>query len=340
MRVITVSKEEAGRRADKFLMKYLIRAPRPFVYKTLRKKNLKINGEVAHGGEVLSAGDVINLYLSEDTINNFAKGGERAKKTLTKNNPAALKIIYEDENILICDKPAGLLSQPAVSLGEDSLVVRIAGHMKKNGEYDPEKNFTFAPAIINRLDRNTSGLVLAAKNLIAARAAAKLLRERKITRTYLAIVAGEVKRAGRLEDGYIKDEKSNTGVVANDSRAKDVIITEYKPLSVSQGGATSVIEVNLITGKSHQIRAHMKDAGHPVVGDPKYGEKKINERARKDFNIRRQMLHAWKLTFDFGGDGSDDGSPLLYLSGKTFRAEPPEDMRALTAPRTRRSPSR
>ena len=328
MRELTVSNEESGRRADKYLLKYLICAPRSFVYKTLRKKNVKLNGRPASGDEILAPGDIIKLYLSDDTIEKFSSGHEHATPLAAKIY-GPLAVVYEDENILICDKPAGLLSQPAGFFDGDSLAGRVAGYLA-GGEYDPEKKSTFAPALSHRLDRNTSGLVVAAKNLPASQAAAKMIRERKIEKIYLAAVAGKVIRAERLEDFYYKDERSNTGVIVKKTGDKiapphtgrlDTVVTEYKPLL--PGDLFSVIEARLVTGKSHQIRAHMKSAGHPVVGDVKYGDKNLNGWAQKKFGVRRQMLHAWKLKF------VDCEEPLSYLNGREFTAEPPDDLQKL-----------
>jgi len=325
-----------------FTSRYLNAAPKSFIYKTLRKKGVRVNGTNAAGNEILSEGDVINLYLSDETIDKFTDEKRFAEPGAGVKSALPITIVYEDKNILICDKPAGLLSQPAGFFNEESMVVRINGYLKT--EYK-----TFTPALINRLDRNTSGLVVAAKNLGAAQAAAGLIRTRDIERVYIAAVAGRVTEAGRLEDYYFKDGEKNIGAVVksglysggigpnigmnkngglikkfgakHNAEKIEKIITEYKPLNIVND--YTIVEINLITGKSHQIRAHMKSAGHPLIGDVKYGEKIINERFLKKYGTDRQMLHAWRLRFNVSE------GPLKYLDGRGFTAALPEDIAKL-----------
>ena len=354
MKELTVSKEESGRRLDKYLLKYLSGAPRSFVYKTLRKKNVGLNGRNASGAEILAPGDRIKLFLSDGTIENFSpvKRGRDSESGPPGDRPAQkninpLSIIFEDENLLICDKPAGLLSQPAGLFDADTMIGRILGYLETKNEYGPDLK-TFTPALMNRLDRNTSGLVVAAKNLPAAQAASEMIRERRLDRIYLAVVAGRVERAGRLEDYYIKDTVNNIGMIVKNAdgrsdagnnirmnvtgadgrsradkslKAAELIVTEYAPLFA--GEDYSLVEARLVTGKSHQIRAHMQSAGHPVVGDIKYGDAAVNGRAYKKFGVKRQMLHAWKIVFNA------DRGPLKYLRGVALTAEPPGDFMRL-----------
>jgi len=303
LRTVAIAEEEAGRKLERYLFKYLNGAPKPLIYKLLRKKSFRVNGINATGNEMLNGGDILSIYLSDETLNKFA----------IKTNPNAsnipIEIIYEDENLIVCDKPAGLLTHPGPDGDNDTLINRVLGHAGHFGG-------TFSPVLCNRLDRNTSGAVVAAKNLKTARAVSEEFRERAADRIYLAIVKGEVTKPERLEDFYFKDAGSNIGMVTKHPAGKK-IITEYRPLH-SRGGY-SLIEVNLHTGKSHQIRVHLQNAGHPVLGDLKYGDKSVNTRLYNDHKISGMLLHAWKVRFN-GLNGE-----FSYLNGRAFTAGPPDN---------------
>jgi len=298
MREFIIKPTEAGGRADKFLFRYMPLAGKSFIYKMFRKKNITLNGAKAAGSEILKDGDKLTLYLSDETIEKFR---ETKKLPLTTNR---IDIIYEDENILILNKPAGLLTQP-VNKNEDSLTIRAAAYLNQD----------FQPACANRLDRNTSGLVMFGKNLKAVRDLNEAVKHRRVKKMYLAIVIGSVREPAVLKSRYEKDTIANIGRITNEG---DEIETRYTPLETASG--FSLLEVELITGKSHQIRLHLKNAGYPVLGDNKYGDVSANIAAEKRVGtaIKHQCLFAYKLIF------ATDGIPL-YLSGREFTAPPPRE---------------
>ncbi len=275
MRIIVVTDREAGQRLDKLLGKYLDLAGKGFIYKMIRKKNITLNGKKCDGSEKLSAGDEIKLFLAEETIEKFSKVPAR-----TRGN-VSLDILYEDDHILLINKPAGMLSQKAKE-GDESLVEYVTGYLLETGAVTPQGLRTFRPGICNRLDRNTSGLVVAGKSLAG-------LQIYKEGGPGLAPVATRYEPLG------------------------------YLPFGDRAGKGYTILKVTLITGRTHQIRAHLASIGHPLVGDPKYGDPQVNEDAKKRFGIRRQMLHAFEVEFPAIRE------PLAYLSGRRFKAPMPGD---------------
>ncbi|MFU0826559.1 MAG: Pseudouridine synthase [Lachnoclostridium sp.] len=310
MKIITVDKNEAGQRLDKLLMKYLNKAPKSFIYKMLRKKNITLNGKKASGSEKTQLNDEIKLFLSDETIQNFS---EAYKKVEVKYD---FTVVYEDADILLVNKPAGLLSQKA---GKDdiSLVEHIHSYLLNTNQIREEELNTFKPGICNRLDRNTSGLVAAGKTLAGLQVLSELFRERTLDKYYLCIVKGMIKE-GRQINGYLrKDEKSNKVSVTGDNReGGEPIRTEYKP--VQYNSRYTLLCVKLITGKTHQIRAHLSSIGHPVIGDSKYGNKEENQKFKKDFGLKYQLLHSYQIGFP------DLTGKFEYLSGKVFTAPLPD----------------
>lgn len=339
MKIISISKNNAGHRLDKLLLKYFDKGAKSFVYKMLRKKNITLNDCRAKGSEILSEGDIIKLWLSDETIEKFISKEEKAakeKKSLYSKAGGKsislknLKIIYEDADILILDKPAGLLSQKAGPT-DISLNDMLLAYIKEKEEGED----FYSPSICNRLDRNTSGLIICAKNYKAARTVNDLIKKREIKKYYLSIVQGDVLEKKSISAWLYKDEKSNTVIVRDKefSGAK-YIKTEYRP--VYRAGGMSLIMIHLITGRSHQIRAHLAFLGHPLVGDRKYAKSFIGEQRAKTLEntaekredtgkkrkispskIPHQLLHAFMIRIP------DTGGKLAMAEKKVFFAPLP-----------------
>lgn len=310
MKLITVHKQEEGQRLVKLLGAYLKEAPNSFFYKMLRKKNITLNGKKADGTEKLKCGDEIRLFLSDETYEKFA-GKVQPKE---KFPMAKLNIVYEDSNVIFINKPAGMLSQKSVP-SDVSLNEYLLGYLEKSGQWKQEESKAFRPSVCNRLDRNTSGLVICGKSMAGLQQMAALLKDRSLHKYYLCLVKGVMAESQHLEGYLLKDENSNqVKIFQKETEGAAHIITEYEPLYTD--GEATLLKVTLVTGKSHQIRAHLSSIGHPIIGDPKYGDRKVNAFFRETHGIKNQMLHAWKLTFP------ELAEPLDNLSEKSFEAEP------------------
>lgn len=310
MKLITVHKQEEGQRLVKLLGAYLKEAPNSFFYKMLRKKNITLNGKKADGTEKLKCGDEIRLFLSDETYEKFA-GKVQPKE---KFPMAKLNIVYEDSNVIFINKPAGMLSQKSVP-SDVSLNEYLLGYLEKSGQWKQEESKAFRPSVCNRLDRNTSGMVICGKSMAGLQQMAALLKDRSLHKYYLCLVKGIMTESQHLEGYLLKDENSNqVKIFQKETEGAAHIITEYEPLYTE--GETTLLKVILVTGKSHQIRAHLSSIGHPIIGDPKYGDRKVNAFFRETHGIKNQMLHAWKLTFP------ELAEPLDNLSEKSFEAEP------------------
>lgn len=310
MQSLIVSNNEAGQRLDKLLTKYLNLAGKSFLYKMMRKKNITLNGKKCDGSEKLLSGDEIKLFLSDETISKFS---EVKIPDVKKIN---LDIIYEDEHILLVNKPSGMLSQKAKDTDE-SLVEYLIDYMISSGQLSTEQLKSFRPSICNRLDRNTSGLVVGGKSLAGLQVMSEVFKDRSIHKYYNCVVKGEVLKRQTITGFSIKNEATNQVTIHKTSVPGSVpIITEYEPIQY-YGGYT-LLKVTLITGRTHQIRAHLSSIGHPIVGDYKYGDSRVNEEAKKLFHISSQMLHSFQVVFP------DLKEPLAYLSGKSFQAPLPK----------------
>ena len=286
MQEIIVSSNEAGQRLDKMLAKYLNEAPKSFLYKMLRKKNIVLNGKKASGQEKLSVGDSVKMFLSDETIAKFSS-------TNVVRTHTALDIIYEDENILLINKPVGMLSQKA-SADDESLVEHIISYMLDSKQLTEEDLRKFRPSVCNRLDRNTSGLVAAGKSLAGLQEMGALFKNRSLRKYYRCLVAGEVTKRQSVSGYLVKDERTNKVSVSKIEKAESLPIeTEYEPLWTN--GTCTLLEVHLITGRTHQIRAHLASIGSPIIGDYKYGEKKVNEQFNRQYGLKSQLLHAYRL---------------------------------------------
>lgn len=315
MQEIKITPREENQRLDKYLMKYMNKAPKGFLYKMLRKKRIKYNGGKAEGNEILQTGDTLQLYLAEETISSFME--EKTIPTAERH----FGIVYEDDNLLVVNKPAGLLSHPQRDDERNTLIDQILSYLYEKGQYNPKKDSTFTPALCNRLDRNTSGIVIAGKTLAAVQAVNEAIRKGTVEKYYLTLVAGTLDKAGEISYYLAKDQEKNE---VHTAKAKTAgfrsALTKYRPLAHTN--AYTLLEIQLITGKTHQIRAHMQAIGHPVAGDRKYGDEEINRRIRQDFALSNQCLHAEKIRF------LEKEGFLSYLYQKELTAPMPQKMQA------------
>ena len=320
MQELKITENEAGQRLDKFLLKYMSRAPKSFIYKMLRKKNITLNGKKAQGNEQLRQGDAVKLFLSDDTIGKFSE-------TRTAGYAETeLDILYEDKHTIFINKPAGMLSQKAAA--EDvSLVEHLIAYLLKTGQISEEALATFRPSVCNRLDRNTSGIVAAGKSLAALQQLSAMFRERSLKKYYLCLVHGRVTEARRISGFLSKDERTNrvrvqrAGERRSPQKEEARIETEYRPLR--SGDGVTLLEVHLITGKTHQIRAHLAAEGHPIIGDYKYGMRSVNDSFKREYGLSTQLLHSCRLCFP------ECTGALSELSGREITAPVPDLFRRI-----------
>lgn len=315
MREIIINKNEAGQRFDKLLFKYFNAAPASFVYKMLRKKNITLNNKKSDGKDKLAVGDCVKIFMTDETIDKF-----RSSKNIEASGKAthkiSLDVVYEDENVIIVNKPAGVLSQKAkkndISMNE--YIIEYLLDTKQLSENELE---TFKPGICNRLDRNTSGLLIAGKSLLGLHVMSDMLKDRTFGKYYITVVSGEINGKTKIKGYLTKDSKSNkVKIYDKPLKESSYIETEYECLKTN--GKYTILKVKLITGKPHQIRAHLASVRHPIIGDTKYGRADINEIFRKKCGVKYQLLHAWQLKFDEMPD------ELKKLKQKTFEAKIPQ----------------
>ena len=310
MKEYVVGGNDAGQRLDRFIKKVAPRLPDSLLQKTLRKKDVKINGHPAKGDARLEKGDTVRIYLTDELLE-----GSKAPAPV-KQRKVQLSIAYEDENIIIVDKKPGVLCHDAEGWSPTTLIAEIQAYLRQKGEWRPEEENSFAPALCNRIDRNTGGLVIAAKNAEALRIMDEKIKNREIEKYYLCVVLGAPKPArGRLEGFLFKDAKKNQVYVYDEPRLGALsAVTEYRTLA--NRGELSLVDCHLITGRTHQIRAQMAHAGCPLLGDGKYGR----ERKNRDYGEKMQLLHSYRLRFAF----TTDSGALSYLDGKNVEGSKPE----------------
>lgn len=339
MQSVIIGNNQAGQRLDKFLHKYLPEAGNSFLHKMLRKKNITLNGKKAEGREILALGDEVQMFFSPETFLKFtgqltegAPGGNRAFN-VQEYHAAYQKwpditIIYEDSNILLVNKPAGVLTQKAAAQ-EPSLNEWLIGYLLQKGDMTEEELKTFRPSVCNRLDRNTSGLVLCGKSLAGSQALSHIIKERSLSKFYRTICVGVLRSDAALEGYLYKNPATNRVSVQGEKPPgvdADYIRTNYHPLYGRE--SYTFLEVELITGKTHQIRAHLADIGHPLIGDHKYGSVKVNQNVKERFALEHQLLHAYRVVFPRDiPEGME--SVLSPLRNQAFTAPYPEQFRQI-----------
>ncbi len=318
MKEIMITEKEAGQRLDKLLARILPKAQTSFLYKMMRKKNITLNGKKAAGKELLALGDSIRIFFSDETYEKFSA---KAPMTVSAKPLAKEQILYEDAHILVINKPAGVLSQKS-SPKDISINEQLLAYLQQEGNISAEDMAMVRPSVCNRLDRNTSGLLLAGKTLLGLQTLSELLRSRELHKYYVCFVSGALQGEKYLKGYLQKDEKTNK-VTISDAPVEDAkyIETKYRVMSHKEDG--TLLEVLLITGRTHQIRAHLASIGHPIIGDAKYGDSKINRYYEKQYGIKHQLLHAYRMEMP------RITGPLAYLSGKVFEAPLPEMLKNL-----------
>ena len=308
MKEFTVNHNDAGQRFDRFIGKAVPLLPESLLQKYIRLKRIKLNGRGAKRDTRLSAGDVIEMYINDEF---FEK--PREENSYLKVGTPKLTIVYEDENILLADKKPGVLCHSAGVWDYNTLIANIQAYMAQKGEWKPKEENSFAPALCNRIDRNTGGIVIAAKNAEALRILNEKIKDREIEKYYLCAVNGRPKPpSGRLENFLFKDAGKNQVFVKKSAEpGSRTAVTEYRTLCTK--GKLSLVECHLLTGRTHQIRAQMSYAGWPLLGDGKYGSERFN----RDFDEKGQALYSYKLVFSF----PTDAGLLNYLQGKEFKVD-------------------
>lgn len=306
MKSVIIMANDAGQRIDKFLTKSYPNLPQSMLYKAIRKKDIKLNGKRCSISTRLQEGDELAMYLKDEFFQQEARQHDFMKA------PNKLQIVYEDENLLILDKKPGLIVHPDENYHFDSLIARVQRYLYEKGTYIPEQENSFAPALINRIDRNTGGLVMAAKNAETLRIMNEKVRNREMHKLYLCVVCGGITDDEGTLRGYLAKNEAQNRVYIDDRPhpgAKN-IVTKYRVLRKNR--QFSLLEVELITGRTHQIRAHFASIGHPLAGDGKYGKNEINRK----IGYQYQALYSHKLTFDF----ETDAGILNGLNQKTFQS--------------------
>ena len=308
MKEFTIGKNDAGQRLDRWMAKTLPLLPAPLAQKYIRIKRVKLNGARAQRDTRLKVGDVLQLYINDEFFDQPTP--ENAFLKLFKPK---LDIVYEDEHILLVNKMPGMVVHADETEKVNTLINHIQAYLYQKKEWSPYWENSFAPALCNRIDRNTGGIVIAAKTAEALRVMNQKIRDRELEKLYLCAVLGcPTPSAGTLEGFIVKDEaKKQVSIRSKPVPGGRKAITKYRTLATK--GNLSLVECDLITGRTHQIRAMMAHAGHPLLGDGKYGSEKVN----RQYGRKHQALWSWKLTFQF----TTDAGELDYLNGRSWQVE-------------------
>lgn len=307
MKAFDIGENDSGQRLDKFISKAVPALPQALMYKYIRLKRIKVNGKRSEISTRLVKGDRVEMYINDE----FFVSVRSAYDFMSASKK--LSVIYEDDNIMLLDKPVGLLSHPDENEYNDTLITRVKRYLYESGSYNPDDENSFVPSLVNRIDRNTGGIVIAAKNAESLRILNEKLKMREIEKYYLCVIHGTLsKKSGVLEGWLIKDEAKNKVAVFDSPRegAKE-IRTKYTVLG--EKNDLSLLEVQLLTGRTHQIRAHLACVGHPLLGDGKYGTNAVN----KAYGYKKQFLYSYRLRFAF----QSEAGLLDYLNGKCFAAK-------------------
>ena len=314
MTELTVTKNDAGQRADRFLSKAFPNLSPTLVCKLMRKKRIKLNGAKTEPNVKLCEGDVFRFYLSDELLSKAP--AERANDFRTV--PPDISVIYEDENILLVDKPVGMVVHEDNDNTSDTLINRILCYLWKKGEYVPEEENSFVPALCNRIDRNTCGIVIAAKNAESLRILNAKIHDRELVKLYLCVLSGIPEPRSATLTAYLKKLSEENRVVVSDKPIPDGLTIKTKYRVIETAGEQTLAEVDLLTGRTHQIRAHFAHIGHPLLGDGKYGSNRLN----KQFGYKYQALCSYKLIFRF----TTDAGCLEYLNNREFTVKDPDSI--------------
>ena len=312
MILLKITSKDANQRVDKYVKKYLNEAPLSFIYKLFRKKDVKINKHWVKENYILQEGDELSIFIKDEQLEEFNKPKEIQKVNF--NHP----IIYEDENILIIDKPRGLLVHGDENEKVNTLANEVLNYLYFKGEYDP-KDKGFAPAPAHRLDRNTSGLVVFAKNLISLQELEELFKNKEnISKEYLALVKGKLDHKLEIDSPLLKDEKTGTVRISKYGKSALTFVEKVKFY-----GDFTLVNVQILTGRTHQIRVHLASLNYPIIGDAKYGDFNLNKEFKDKYEFENQFLHAYMLKF------KDVEGHLSYLKNKEFISPLPESFEKL-----------
>lgn len=327
MQKITIQPGQAGQRFDKFLGRHLCGIGMSFIYKMLRKKNITLNGKKSDGKELLFTGDEVSFFFSDETYEKFTKADTASHElklnsyTEAYNRLKGIEILYEDSDVLFLNKPSGVLSQKAQD-SDLSANEWMIGYLLQKGEINEASLSGFKPSVCNRLDRNTSGILLCGKSLVGSRELNRLIKMREVHKFYQLFVKGNLEKEEVLEGYLTKDEKHNKVSLQKQETAESTYIkTSYKP--ISHGKKITFVEVELFTGKTHQIRAHLASIKNPLVGDYKYGDATFNQYFKEKYGVKSQLLHAVRMEFP------EKCEALPNLSGMVLKSPLPVEFEGI-----------